>query len=156
LHMLMMNRGYIYWDHIPSLCDRAIKRVAIEHKERLKRARVIKTRLATLRKKGRGAEARATAALREPDFAFENRIGEVVLAEPKGSSAKRHTQPRVKTPLASAVEQVSTWQSLIRPTPQKGYAVGTFWREVEDPIDSFVAVVDPDGIRGRDEPLPIP
>jgi hypothetical protein len=53
LHLVMMDKGYVYWDHIPSLCDRALRKMPVDHEERLRRARVIKTRLADLRQKAK-------------------------------------------------------------------------------------------------------
>jgi hypothetical protein len=160
LHLLMMEKDYIFWDHIPSLCDRAWEKAEIEHKERIRRATIIKASHAQLRankRRGRGLEKRASSALREPDFAFEKADGKVALAESKGSFAKYGTRAtsKIKPVLASALEQVDTWKGLLEPAPERSFAVATFWREVKDGTPSLVAVVDPDDGNRQQRPVEI-
>lgn len=133
-YLAMLSLGYVYWDRIGVLADRALRRSDMTHAERLRRGRGIRSRLKV---------ARPDIA---PDFAFENTQGQVALMESKGSVVHPASdRPTVKSDLKYALQQIEAWSGMIRPMPQKYYAIGTYFREASDTCGdpSLIALVDP-------------
>lgn len=132
-YLLMVKKGYIYWDRVSVLWARAMERQGLPHSEQVRRARAIRSRL----------KARSVGP--EPDFAMENARGEVILMESKGSFVgPDQKSPTVKQDLAKGLKQLAEWDGLIRPRPTKSFAVGTYFRDQSDTRDpSLITFVDP-------------
>ncbi|QDU44582.1 hypothetical protein Mal52_30670 [Symmachiella dynata] len=144
-YLFMLQQGYIYWDHIPSLLERAMNDVRISHNEQVQFAQLIKKRF------------KRKTPEKEPDFAFETGQGVVALAEAKGAFVPPDSSPKmVKQNLAEGLEQVDAWANLISPQPKKLFAVGLYLREEADPYpdSSLLAFVDPETDATADETVP--
>lgn len=140
MYLFMLDEGYEFWDHLPSLVDRAAG-IGISHSESVRRARVIKSRLNAARQQRQQQSMKGIMS--QPDFVFEKPNFERALAESKGRMVTPGKRPRFKKDLSDALDQISVWQSLITGKP-KGYAIGTFLREIGDTYDeSLMAFVDP-------------
>ena len=83
--------------------------------------------------------------VRIPDFIMEAPDGARALAEAKGSFVPFANRSDLKGVLRQALQQLDGWDQAVIPQPQKGFAVGTFLRETDDPSKepSLVAFVDP-------------
>lgn len=136
LHLFMVQNGYAYWDHIPSLAERALNKAEIRHDEQVRVARAIAARL-----------RRAGRPDKEPDFAFEKPDRQVALAEAKGGFVQPDSPPStVKGDLSHALDQLGAWIDFVLPRPRKCFAVGTYLRERGDHFSdpSLLAFVDPE------------
>jgi hypothetical protein len=135
-YLFMLDKGYVYWDHLPALIERAFNKNAIPHEDQLRIAAVIKSRLVH---KG--------PPDKQPDFAFETASRQIALAEAKGAFVPPDCRPRAaKGDLAYGLKQLAAWQSFIKPAPHKSFAIGTYLREIGDPYPdpSLIAFVDPE------------
>ena len=65
-----------------------------------------------------------------PDFVVENNHNELALAEAKGSFVPPESSSRIKGALKKALEQLDGWNP--SPPLHKGFAIGTFLREIGD------------------------
>lgn len=94
---------------------------------------------------------------RLPDFVLENGSRERALAESKGKFVPLDGNPNIKGTLRDALDQLTSGARLLRPKPQKSYAVGTFLREIEDWSEepSLIAFVDPEPDEAGD-PVELP
>ena len=148
-YLFMVDRDYVYWAHLPTLVERAMNRARISHREQVRTAKVITSRL-----KNHGTPRK------QPDYAFEQRQGNVALLEAKGSFVAPESKPAtVKSDLSYGLEQLAAWVDFIAPRPQKSYAVGTYLRELSDTFSdpSLIAFVDPaDDGESISEPIDIP
>jgi hypothetical protein len=135
-YLTMLKWGYIYWDRIAVLWERAAAHSRMTHPERVRRAQVIAKKIS----KGRPDL--------EPDFAFEKASGDVALMESKGSFVHPIKDTlTTKQDLKHALEQLQCWGTMISPTPAKSYAIGTYFRDQSDVTGdpSLIAYVDPPG-----------
>lgn len=148
INSLLMNHwDYVFWDHVPTLYARALRRANINHAESLWRASIIASKYAS------GVPAK------EPDFAFEKDTGEVALMESKGRLVNPgDANPPAKGDLKEGLEQLDQWPQLITPTPQKSFAIGTYLRETSDTTEpSLILYVDPPPrLNTRIEPVDLP
>lgn len=139
-YLFMKDQGYFYWDHVPTLVDR-LAGVKADHPERVRRVRIIKSRLNSLR--GQQKALKKRGVLEQPDFVFEKSNLDRALVESKGRMVSPGKTPAFKGDLKKALDQVQVWQSLVTGT-KKGFAIGTYLREVGDAYDeSLLAFVDP-------------
>jgi hypothetical protein len=132
--LLMQHRDYLYWDHVPSLWERAVNLAHISHAESVRAAQIVASAVAS----GRPAL--------EPDFAFEKVSGDTALMESKGRFVNPgDTNPPVKGDMKEALGQLNAWSGFITPSPQKMYGIGTYLREQSDTTGdpSLLASVDP-------------
>lgn len=136
-YLVMVKRGYAYWDRIATLWERAVSKANISHPEMTRAARVI---------------SKATKSARpdkEPDFAFETASKDVALMESKGSFVHpARDAPTVKSDLSKALKQLAAWSRFVTPTPSKSFAIGTYFRDASDSNGdpSLVAIVDPPNV----------
>ena len=148
INCLLMNHwDYVFWDHVPTLYARALRRANISHAESVRRASIIASRYSS------GIPAK------EPDFAFEKANGEVALMESKGRLVNPgDANPPAKGDLKEALDQLAQWPQLINPMPQKSFAIGTYLRETSDTTEpSLILYVDPPPRRDtRIEPVDFP
>jgi hypothetical protein len=134
INSLLMNEwDYVFWDHIPTLYERALRHANISHAESARRATIITSKY------------RSAAPAKEPDFAFEKATGEVALMESKGKFVNPgDANPPAKGDLKEGLEQLDQWPQLITPTPQKTFVIGTYLRETSDNTEqSLILYVDP-------------
>jgi hypothetical protein len=137
LYLFMINNDYVYWDHLPSLVERAMNKAVINHSEQVRVARAIRSKMKP-----------SDRPMKQPDFAFETAARQVALAEAKGAFVTPGTTAKsLKGDLDYALKQLAAWDSLITPRPTKSFAVGTYFRETGDPSPepSLIAFVDPNG-----------
>ena len=92
---------------------------------------------------------------KSPDFVIENNRSEWALAEAKGSFVPRKSSSRPKEALKKAWNQLAGWDKCFSPPPHKGFAIGTFLREIGDSHkeSSLMAFVDitPGGLQAPPE-----
>ncbi|MCA9076578.1 MAG: hypothetical protein KDA93_16255 [Planctomycetaceae bacterium] len=147
-YLTMVSLGYVYWDRIAVLAERAMKSAVITHSDCLRRGRAVRARLGV------------NQPDLEPDFAFENMQQQVALVEAKGSVVDpERDDPSTKDDLRHALRQIDAWATMILPTPHKYYAIGTYFREESDSSDdpSLIAVVDPPAASDPEvEPIEFP
>ena len=139
-YLTMVKWGYVYWDRIAVLWERAVAKSGMTHPEQVKNAKAIASKLAVERPD------------KEPDFALEKTTGEVALMESKGSFVHPiNDNPSVKDDLRNALKQIAAWSGMISPTPAKSFAIGTYFRDASDKSGdpSLIAFVDPPGSRGN-------
>ena len=91
-------------------------------------------------------------AKKSPDFVVENDRNERALAEAKGSFVPRKSSSKPKEALKRAWSQLAGWDKCFSPPPHKGFAIGTFLREIGD-SSSLMAFVDitPGGLQAPPE-----
>jgi Protein of unknown function (DUF2934) len=145
-HLLMTNLKYMFWDHLPSLLERTIRHLRVDHSEQLRVAKVV-------------ASTVTKFPTEEPDFVFENAAGDVVLVESKGSFVTPGQDSSINSTLRQGLGQLSKWASIVTPTPKKSFAVGAFLRHEGDTHKepSLIAYVDPEHHdRGRVDLPPLP
>lgn len=139
-YLLMVNWGFIYWDRIAALWERAAKKSGMTHQDSVKHARVI---------------SKSPRPDSEPDFAFEKASGEVSLMEAKGSFVHPgDDNPSTKSDLQHGLKQLAAWTKLIHPLPLKSYAIGTYFRDISDNSGdpSLIVFVDPPGSKTATAP----
>ena len=140
-YLTMQKWGYVYFDRIATLWERAVAGSGVAHAERVKQAQIVSSKLGLPRPD------------LEPDFAFEKATGDVAMMESKGSFVHPvNDNPTTKNDLRHALEQISAWTGMITPTPAKSYAIGTYFRDISDVTGdpSLVTYVDPPGRRDDD------
>ncbi len=146
--LLMQHWDYPYWDHIPSLWERAARNAQISHAQSVQMAQVIAAKIASGRPQN------------EPDFAFEKAVGDVALMESKGKFVNPgDTNPPVKADMNEALGQLGAWSGFISPNPGKSFGIGTYLREQTDSAydPSLILYVDPPAEKQtRFEPVPFP
>jgi hypothetical protein len=136
MYLYMVNAGYPFWDHLPSLAERVMETNEYSRDDKLKIANILSR---PSRKDGK--------RVREPDYAFESRAQSVALAEAKGAFVNPGEAPTmVKNGLSEGLEQLELWQKHISPVPQRCFAIGSYLREENDSYQdpSLIAVVDPE------------
>jgi hypothetical protein len=81
------------------------------------------------------------------DFIFENRDAQTALAEAKASVVRTGKAPaNFKKILQHGLDQCAAWQDRLNPQPAQSFAIGTYFRTVDDRTDpSLIMVVDPPG-----------
>ncbi len=134
-YLTMVKWGYLFWDRIATLWERAAAHSGMTHPEMVKWARVISSKL-------------SSRPDLEPDFAFENDTPQVALMEAKGSFVHPvRDNPTTKADLRHGLKQLNAWSGMIAPPPHKFYAIGTYFRDVSDATGdpSLIAFVDPVG-----------
>jgi hypothetical protein len=130
-HLFMAARGFVYWDHLPTLLEATASGRTVTHAERTRAATVL---------------GGVTYPGEQPDFVCETAAGDVALLECKGSfipeGAAYSADPSV---LRKGLRQLSAWAQLVTPTPAKQFAVGTFLRRDGDDSQepSMITWVDP-------------
>lgn len=137
MYLYMVKSGYRFWDHLPSLAERAMETFNYTRDDKLRIAKVVSR---PSRKDGK--------RVREPDYAFEDQAQGVALAEAKGAFVNPDEAPTMaKGGLAEGLEQLKLWEEHISPAPQRCFAIGSYLREENDrhPDPSLMAVVDPNG-----------
>jgi|SRR5579859_7066352 len=135
-YLTMLSWGYVYWDRLAILWERASARNGMTHPERVRHAQVIAAQVGVRRPD------------LEPDFAFEKANAEVALMEAKGSFVHPISDnPSTKNDLRHALDQLGAWTGFITPSPAKSFAIGTYFRDSSDTTgdDSLIAFVDPPG-----------
>jgi len=133
-YLTMVKWGYVYWDRIAVLWERAVAKSGMTHPEQIKNAKAIASKLAVARPD------------LEPDFAFEKADSDVALMEAKGSFVHPvNDNPSTKDDLRHALKQLNAWSGLVTPTPSKSFAIGTYFRDSSDSTGdpSLIAFVDP-------------
>ena len=133
-YLVMVKNGYVYWDRIGTLWERACRQANTSHPEMTRRVRAMRKAL------------RAARPDMEPDFAFENNARDVALMESKGSFVHpQHDAVTVKGDLSKGLKQLSAWTRFLVPAPSKSFAIGTYFRDASDTNGdpSLIAVVDP-------------
>ena len=136
MYLYMVQSGYPYWDHLPSLAERLMEKHEYSRDDKLRIARVLSR---PTRSNGKRVP--------EPDYAFESVSQEVALAEAKGAFVNPEDSPNTaKKGLSKGLEQLKLWQSHISPSPAFCFAIGAYLREEHDrhPDPSLLAVVDPE------------
>ena len=131
-YLTMISMGYVYWDRLEVLLKRVLQQQEVEHDDALRRIYTVR-------------QSRLTG--KQSDFVFEKNNRHTSLMEAKGSFVSRkRNKPTLKRDLQYALRQLKRWTGRIRPTPNKSFAIGTYFRDVDDPADpSLIAVVDPPG-----------
>jgi hypothetical protein len=131
-YLTMISMGYVYWDRLEVLLKRILRQKNVQHDDALKLIYKI---------------TRRKLSGKQSDFVFEKQNQETSLMESKGSFVSRtRNKPTLKRDLQYALSQLARWATGITPTPQKSFAIGTYFRDVDDPADpSLIAVVDPPG-----------
>ena len=134
-YLTMIKWGYVFWDRCATVWERAARGASINHSEQLHVAQYLSSQVASGRPQN------------EPDFIFEKSNGDVALMEAKGSFVNpAKDNPSTKADLNQSLKQLAAWSSVIAPTPQKSYGIGTYLREEHDNNDpSLIAYVDPPG-----------
>lgn len=135
-YLLMHSWGYCYFDRIASLCDRVSSKQKMPQKDYI--------RITSLLRKALGTK---TPGL-QPDFMFQKKtLTDIALAESKGSFVNPSLDnPTVKSDLKYGLKQLQTWSKFLKPTVNKTFAIGTYFRDEGDKGDpSFIAYVDPPG-----------
>lgn len=135
-YLVMVKQGYVYWDRLAVLWERAASHSGMTHPEMVKSAKVLSSMI-----------GRARPDL-EPDFAFENIQGDVALMEAKGSFVHpTNDNPATKGDLRQALKQLGAWSGMVTPTPSKSFAIGTYFRDASDASGdpSLITFVDPPG-----------
>lgn len=143
-YLYMISLGNRFWDHLPSLVERAMESPGYTRDDKLKIAKAL-----SRPKRPDGKR------VREPDFAFENEAEKVSLAEAKGAFVNPEEAPSMaKSDLSEGLEQTRLWKDHVVPTPERSFAIGAYLREENDPHSdpSILAVVDP---VGQDEKNPV-
>ena len=80
-----------------------------------------------------------------PDFVVENRSGEQALAESKGGFMRLNGSPRIKSRFRKALTQLRGGHKCLSSGADRGFAIGTFLREIEDrKYPSLTAYVETD------------
>ncbi len=133
-YLTMIKWGFVHWDRISVLWERAAKHGGMTHNEMVRNAHVISARIASGRPD------------LESDFVFERATSEVALMEAKGSFVHPiNDDPSIKDDLRHALKQLDAWSAMIAPPPAKSYAIGTYFRDVGDNNGdpSLIAFVDP-------------
>jgi hypothetical protein len=147
-YLTMVQWGYVYWDRIAVLWERAATHSGMNHSERVRHAQVIAGKIA-------GGKPRLA-----PDFAFEKPNSDVALMEAKGSFVHPvNDNPTTKDDLRHALEQLAAWSGMITPTPAKSFAIGTYFRDESDATGdpSLITFVDPPGKRdAKVSPVELP
>jgi hypothetical protein len=131
-YLLMVDKGYVYWDRICVLWERAAQRANITHPEMTARVRAL----------AKAGQARPQGL--QADFAFEKADRTIALMEAKGSFVNPDgDSPTYKTDLQFALRQLAAWVPRLDPQPKEWYAIGTYLREQSDasPDPSLVAYV---------------
>ena len=87
---------------------------------------------------------------KSPDFIVENGRKEWALAEAKGGFVSPCSSSRIKYALGKALDQLTGWGQCFSPPPHKGFAIGTFLREIGGTHEksSLTAFVDMDMVPG--------
>jgi hypothetical protein len=132
----MLSWGYVYWDRIAVLWERAANHAGMTHPEMVNSARILSSKIKNARPD------------REPDFAFERTQGDVALMEAKGSFVNpAKDNPSTKNDLRQGLQQLRAWSGMVAPTPQKSFVIGSFFRDVSDDNGdpSLITFVDPPG-----------
>lgn len=142
-HLFMAARGYVYWDHLPTLLEATLTNRTMNHGDQTKNVRF-------------SSPIASKHPAEEPDFICQARSGAVALLECKGSFTKEGS-PRhdtITTVLKKGLRQLANWGSAILPTAQKEFAVGTFLRHDGDNSGEpgMIAWADPPS--KRSEPVP--
>ena len=140
-YLTMIEWGYVFWDRCATVWERAARNANITHSEQLRVAQYLSAQVASGRPQY------------EPDFIFEKNTGDVALMEAKGSFViPAKDNPSTKADLRQALKQIAAWSSVIAPTPQKVYGIGTYLREEHDNNGdpSLIAYVDPPGQKEPD------
>ncbi len=135
-YLTMLEFGYVFFDRIAVLWERAINGSGLTHAEQLQYAAIVAQTINCSRPDS------------EPDFAFEKSNGDVALMESKGSFVNPVADnPSTKDDLRKALKQLNAWMGMIAPTPAKSYAIGTYFRDQSDTNGdpSLIAYVDPPG-----------
>ena len=133
-YLTMVKWGYVFWDRIAVLWERAANQSGMTHPEMVHVAQVVSSRLATRRPD------------LEPDFAFEKPSRDVALMEAKGSFVHPiYDNPSTKDDLRHGLRQLAAWSDMIAPPPHKSFAIGTYLRDSSDAAGdpSLIAFVDP-------------
>jgi hypothetical protein len=133
-HLFMTHRGYTYWDHLPTLLEATLGGQQITHAERTRIAQIV--------------QSAGQFPGEEPDYVYETQNGDVALSECKGSSVKiGEPYSADASVLRKGLNQLDAWAKLVRPSPKKQFAVGTFIRHDGDSNNepSMIAWVDPPG-----------
>ncbi|MGC8494643.1 MAG: hypothetical protein ACP5SH_23210 [Syntrophobacteraceae bacterium] len=139
-YLTMIKWGYVFWDRCQTVWGRAAVNANIIHPESLRSTQFLPSRVAPGRPQN------------EPDFIFEKGDGSVALMEAKGSFVNPiEDKPSTKEDLRQALKQLAAWSTVITPTPEKSYGIGTYLREENDSGSdpSLIAYVDPPG---QDDP----
>jgi len=142
-YLTMVKWGYVYWDRIAVLWERAAAKSGMTHPEQVRHAHAIATTLGVTRPD------------LEPDCAFEKATADVALMESKGSFVHPiNDDPSAKDDLRHALDQLNAWSGLISPTPGKSFAIGTYFRDASDTTGdpSLITFVDPPGQAGTIPP----
>lgn len=137
-YLTMVKWGYVYWDRIAVLWERAADHSGMTQPEMVRHAQVISAKVA------------AGQPALQPDFAFEKSTAEVALMEAKGSFVHPvNDNPTTKDDLRHALKQLAAWSTMITPTPAKSLAIGTYFRDESDSTGdpSLLTFVDPPGER---------
>ncbi|SMP61441.1 hypothetical protein SAMN06265222_10797 [Neorhodopirellula lusitana] len=125
--LLMADRGFIYWDHLPSLWTR--KMFPTGHTESVRVPPSVTT---------------TTLPSREPDFIFEQpSTGNIGLAEAKGHIVTAGNSPDYKSDLAGALGQVLPWTHCLNPSPTENYAISSYYQEANATDPTLIAFTDP-------------
>ncbi len=143
-HLFMAGRGYVYWDHLPTLLNAVTHGQVVTHAERTRVAKVLKP-------------VAGAYPGEQPDFVCEKQTGDVALLECKGSFVKTGDRYSADTSvLRAALDQLKAWATLLTPAPTKQFAVGAFVRHDGDTghEPSMVAWVDPPGEPSASDFLP--
>lgn len=134
-YLTMVKWGYVFWDRIATLWERAATRSGMTHPEMVRQAAVIASRL-------------SSRPDLSPDFAFEKADTDVALMEAKGSFVHPvRDDPTTKDDLRHGLKQLAAWSGMIAPPPRKSFVIGTYLRDRSDATGdpSLIAFVDPDG-----------
>lgn len=132
-YLTMVKWGYVYWDRVAVVWERAVASPGMTHPEQLKEAHEIAQTLGVDRPD------------LEPDFAFEKTNGDIALMEAKGSFVHPiNDNPSTKGDLRHALKQLGAWSGRISPTPKNSFAIGTYFRDKSDSTGdpSLIAFVD--------------
>lgn len=147
-YLTMIKWGYVFWDRCATVWERAARSANITHAEQLRTVQYLSANIASGRPHN------------EPDFIFEKINGDVALMEAKGSFVNpTNDKPSTKADLRQALIQLAAWSSVIAPTPQKSYGIGTYLREEHDSNrdPSLIAYVDPPGRKKNNvQPVALP
>jgi hypothetical protein len=143
LHLVMMSKGFIYWDHLPRFYSS--KRASFAHSWE------IKSKVASIVGFKRGND-------REPDYVFEKSSGELALGEAKGKICDHNGSSSIVADLDGALAQLAPWMSRLSPAPANAFATSTCLVEPSSTEasshPSVIAWVDPPGDQVRGDDLP--
>jgi hypothetical protein len=95
--------------------------------------------------------AKPKSRCKTPDFVFEQHTQDLALSESKGGFVAPNRKPNIKGDLNDALNQLEGWDTLLTPSINKSFAVGTYLREKGDlsPETSLIAFVDPNGSKSK-------